>query len=60
MGIGLDRNRIRQLVAEAVESQGYELVDLELKGSGDNSIIRIYIDKPDGILIRIAGWSASK
>jgi ribosome maturation factor RimP len=49
MGMGLDRNRIRQLVAEAVESQGYELVDFELKGAGNNSVLRIFIDKPDGI-----------
>jgi len=33
----------------AVESLGYELVDLELKGAGNSSILRIYIDKPDGI-----------
>ena len=49
MGIGMDRDRIRQLVAEAVEGQGYELVDLELKGAGNNSILRIYIDRPEGI-----------
>ena len=45
----MDRDRIRQLVAEAVESQGYELVELELKGAGNSSILRIYIDKPEGI-----------
>jgi ribosome maturation factor RimP len=49
MGMVLDRNRIRQLVAMAVESLGYELVDLEVKGAGNNSVLRIYIDKPDGI-----------
>jgi ribosome maturation factor RimP len=49
MGMVLDRNRIRQLVAMAVESLGYELVELELKGAGNNSVLRIYIDKPDGI-----------
>ena len=49
MGMGVDRNRIRQLVAEAVEGQGYELVELELKGSGNNSVLRVYIDKPGGI-----------
>jgi len=49
MGMGMDRDRIRQLVAEAVESQGYELVELELKGAGNSSILRIYIDKPEGI-----------
>ena len=49
MGMVLDRNRIRQLVTMAVESLGYELVDLELKGGGNNSVLRIYIDKPEGI-----------
>jgi ribosome maturation factor RimP len=49
MGMGVDRDRIRQIVAEAVEGQGYELVDLELKGAGNSSVLRIYIDKPDGI-----------
>ena len=49
MGMVLDRNRIRQLVSMAVESLGYEFVELELKGAGNNSILRIYIDKPEGI-----------
>ena len=49
MGMVLDRNRIRQLVAMAVESLGYELVDFELKGAANSSILRIYIDKPEGI-----------
>jgi ribosome maturation factor RimP len=49
MGMVLDWNRIRQLVVSAVESLGYELVDLELKGAGNNSVLRIYIDKPEGI-----------
>ena len=47
--MGMDRVRIRQLVAETVENQGYELVDLELKGAGNSSVLRIFIDKPDGI-----------
>ena len=33
----------------AVESLGYELVDIELKGAGNSSILRIYIDKPECI-----------
>ena len=49
MGMGVDRDRIRQLVTEAVEGQGYELVELELKGSGNNSVLRVFIDKPGGI-----------
>jgi ribosome maturation factor RimP len=49
MGMGIDRDRIRQVVTETVEGQGYELVELELKGGGRNSVLRIFIDKPEGI-----------
>jgi ribosome maturation factor RimP len=49
MSIGVDRSRVRQVIESIVESQGYELVDLEFKGSGKGSILRIYIDKLDGI-----------
>lgn len=49
MSMGVERGRIRQLVEEVVEGQGYELVDMEFKGGGKNSILRIFIDKPDGI-----------
>jgi ribosome maturation factor RimP len=47
--MGVERGRIRQLVEEVVEGQGYELVDMEFKGGGKNSILRIFIDKPAGI-----------
>ena len=49
MSMGVDRDRIRQLLEKVVEGLGYEFVDAELKGSGQNSILRIFIDKPDGI-----------
>ena len=49
MGMGMDRIRIGQLVAQAVESLGYELVEFELKGAGNSSILRIFIDRPDGV-----------
>ena len=49
MGMGEERSRVRQLVEEIVESQGYELVDLEFRGAGKNSLLRIFIDRPDGI-----------
>jgi ribosome maturation factor RimP len=39
-------------VQEVVEGQGYEFVDLEFKGSGNNAILRIFIDKPVGITHR--------
>ena len=52
MSKGVEWERVRRLIAKTVESQGYELVDVELKGGGKNSVLRIFIDKPDGIAIR--------
>ena len=49
MSKGVERDRIRQIVQEVVESQGYEFVDMEFKGSGNNAILRIFIDKPEGV-----------
>src|SRR6266480_987012 len=49
MSKGIDWDRVRQLVQQVVESQGYELVEVELKGAGKSSILRIFIDRADGI-----------
>jgi ribosome maturation factor RimP len=49
MGMGDERSRVRQLVEQVVQSQGYELVDVEFKGAGNNSVLRIYIDTPTGV-----------
>src|SRR5215510_9729908 len=49
MGMGEERDRVRQLVRQIVEGQGYELVDVEFKGAGNQSLLRIFIDKPAGI-----------
>src|ERR1043165_4712456 len=49
MGKEVERDRIRQLVTEVIEGQGYELVEFELKGGGKNGILRVFIDKPAGI-----------
>ena len=49
MGMGVDRNRVRKLITEIVAGLGYEFVELELKGGGKNSVLRIFIDKPEGI-----------
>ena len=49
MSKGVERDRIRQLVARVVEEQGYEFVDMEFKGGGKSSILRIFIDKPGGV-----------
>jgi ribosome maturation factor RimP len=49
MSMGVEWDRVKRLIQEAIESQGYELVDAELKGGGKNSILRIFVDKPAGI-----------
>ena len=49
MGKEVDRDRVRQLVTEVIEGQGYELVEFGLKGGGKTWILRVFIDKPDGI-----------
>jgi ribosome maturation factor RimP len=52
MRMGVDWDRIRRFIDEVVESQGYELVEAEYKGAGKSSILRIFIDKPEGITHR--------
>ena len=47
--MGVEWDRVRRLIQEVAESQGYELVDAELKGGGKNSVLRIFIDKASGI-----------
>ena len=49
MGKGVERDRIRQLAEQVIESQGYELVEFELKGGGKHSVLKVFIDKPAGI-----------
>jgi len=49
MGKGVERDRVRQLAQQVLESQGYELVEFELKGGGKHSVLRVFIDKPAGI-----------
>ena len=47
--IGVELDQIRQLVSEIVVAEGFDLVDLELKGSGQARVLRIFIDKEDGV-----------
>ena len=43
------QERVQALLEPLVESLGYELVCLELLGSGSNALLRLYIDGPQGI-----------
>ena len=49
MGKEVERDRIRQLVAEVIEGQGYELIEFVLRSSGKDWVLRVFIDKPAGI-----------
>jgi ribosome maturation factor RimP len=49
MDRGVERDRIRQLTGQVVESLGYELIEFELKSGGKNLVLRVFIDKPAGI-----------
>ena len=42
---------IWSLIEPVVEGMGYEVVDIEYKPHPTNGLLRIYIDKPDGILL---------
>lgn len=42
---------IRSLIEPIVEGLGYEVVDIEFRPHPKNGLLRIYIDKPEGILL---------
>jgi ribosome maturation factor RimP len=44
-------DRLTELVASAVEPLGYELLGVEYIAQGRHSLLRIYIDGPDGITL---------
>jgi ribosome maturation factor RimP len=41
--------RIEEIAQKIASSDGLEVVEVELKGSGRNQMLRIYIDKPQGV-----------
>ena len=47
--VGVELDRIRTIVQEVVESESYELVDVEFKGAGKHRVLRIFIDTADGV-----------
>jgi ribosome maturation factor RimP len=47
--MAVDLERIRQIAERVVTSEGLTLFDLELKGSRSNQLLRIYIDKREGV-----------
>jgi ribosome maturation factor RimP len=45
----MTKNELTKLIEPAIEQLGFELSDLELKIGGQDGLVRLFIDKPDGI-----------
>ncbi|MGE0081262.1 MAG: ribosome maturation factor RimP [Thiohalomonadaceae bacterium] len=43
--------RLEQLIEPAIVALGYELVGVEYKPQGRHSLLRVYIDRPEGITV---------
>jgi ribosome maturation factor RimP len=46
---GLVASKIEEIAQRVVESEGMELVEVEVKGGGSQRMVRISIDKPEGV-----------
>ena len=42
---------LNQLLEPVIERMGYELVGIDFRGNPKNSLLRIYIDKPGGVML---------
>lgn len=40
---------VEQIAEQVAAPEGIEIVEVELKGSGRNQLLRVYIDKPEGV-----------
>ena len=47
--MAVDFEKIRQMAERVAASEGLVLVDLELKGSRVNQVLRVFIDKREGV-----------
>ncbi|MDE3178472.1 MAG: ribosome maturation factor RimP [Acidobacteriota bacterium] len=45
----IDVDMIRAMAERVAASEGLTLIDVELKGGRTNQLLRIYIDKPEGV-----------
>src|SRR5579872_7635757 len=42
-------SKIEEIAERVAGSEGIEIVEVELKGGGRNQLLRIFIDKPEGV-----------
>jgi ribosome maturation factor RimP len=47
--MSLDLDHVREIAQRVTASQGLELWDLEFHGGGKSRMLRIFIDKPEGV-----------
>jgi ribosome maturation factor RimP len=47
--MAVDVEKIRGMAERVVASEGLVLIDVEVKGGRSNQLLRIYIDKPEGV-----------
>ena len=47
--MNVDLEKIREMADRVTASEGLALVDVELKGGPSNLLLRVYIDKPEGV-----------
>jgi len=47
--VSVTREELQKMLVPTIESLGYELTDLEANLSGGSGVLRIFIDKPEGI-----------
>jgi ribosome maturation factor RimP len=47
--MAVDLDQVRAVVERVAASHGLEVVELELRGGGKSRMLRVFIDKPDGV-----------
>lgn len=52
--------RIRDIIQAQVEEDGYELLHIEMRAEGGAPILRIYLDRPEGINIDDCAGTSKK
>jgi ribosome maturation factor RimP len=48
-GMAFALDKVREIADRVAQSSGLSVWDIELKGSGANRVLRIFIDKPEGV-----------
>ena len=47
--MALDIDKVREVAERIAASSGLELVELEMRGGGKARMLRVFIDKPEGV-----------